>query len=332
VITILFFGIMAMEVMILLRFGDSLTEDVVPFYFLAAAVIALIFVVLYALKFVSPPTQRWGWLRKNYPGVARAVQRYQQPEDIRDAYFPVLRIDQQDHFLLAFYENSPDRKIKRLVLVDDAGEVVEDLELAKKAARAKTLALTAIAPKSHNNRSSWYQSNRAAEKGLTRFFDLLHRQEQSFSKLGESAFQDYQRVLSAEGAVKDTFRSSSAQIQQEAAWVIDQRFSRLTRVSYQQVLAFESTIQEIRNPMQEALPSLEASIEPAARLVNIIKALPSRPVKHTMVEGFMAFLDLAVGMKDLEEYQLAGIKQEDLQAWESGLAQAATMKKGDQSK
>jgi hypothetical protein len=284
--------------------------------------LGIFFEVIYLLKFVSPPTQRRFWLQKHYPDVSRAVQRYKQPGDIIETYFPVLVVNNQKYFLLAYHDRKPPRNVKRFTLVDDTGGVLDNLDLIKKVARTKTLALFSIAPAYHQKRITAFESSKSALQGLARFFDLMHRQRNHFAPLGTTSFSDYERILEVEAAVKDVSHATLAMIDLEAKWVADHGFGRLTEVSYEDVLKLESQIREIRKPVVAAIPPLESVVEPALRLVNVLRGR-TWPVKHKMIQGLMGLTDLARGLMGADEYYLSRMSTGDLKAWREGLAWAA---------
>jgi hypothetical protein len=255
--------------------------------------------------------------------VAHAVQRYHQPGDIIEAYFPVLVVNNQKYFLLAYHEKAPPRKVRRFVHVDESGRIINDLDLVKKVARVKSLALFSISPAYHRKRINAYKSTKSAEKGLAKFFDLMHRQRNDFAALGTNSFSDYARILEVEPVVKDVSKASLAMIDLEANWVKDHGFGQLTEVSYEDVLNLESQIRDARKPAIKAIPYLESVVEPASRLANRLRRAQTWPVKHTMLQGLLGLTDLAKGLHGAEEYYVSRMSSGDLKAWKDGLAWAA---------
>jgi hypothetical protein len=268
---------------------------------------------------VSPPTQKRRWLRKHYPEVAKAVKRYKRPKDHVDKYFPVLSIDEQEYFLLAYYGKEDLYRPKRLILVNTSGEVINDLSLVKKAGKTKTLALYSIGYDFHQDRARSFNAMDSVKRDLTYFFNKLKRQRERFATLGPRLFTDYRQVLEIENSALEAPDVTKKIIEAQTQWAIDHGMHRMTEVSYQQVLELEREIEEIRNSWVSNLPALIQLEEPARRLANAVQEKESWPVKDRIVEGFLAMTDLAKEVRGGEIYQISGFSEQSMKAYQNGL-------------
>jgi hypothetical protein len=307
--------------------GD-LSDIAINIWLLLFLVMLLLFMLIYGYGYVTPPTQRRRWLRKNYPGVARAVERYRRPGDKLETYYPALILSERRYFLLAYHDKGQPERVRRFLLVDETGQVIDDLELAKVAVGAKSLALHTIHYGYHQERLGNFHSTESVERDLSRFFDLLRRQRNRFEALGQGYLEDYSRVLEAEEAALALPDATKATIELKAEWAAEHGLSRLTEVSYEEVVELENRIREARKEAVAFFPILKDVAAPARRLAQAVGERRVWPAKETMIEGFMAMTDLAAGVQGAEGYQIAQMSEEDIRAWKEGTAWAAEVEGG----
>jgi hypothetical protein len=292
------------------------------FTFTSIAIMGLVLVGTYFLGWsIGPPTRRRGWLRRRYPAVAAAIKRYMKPGDLLENYTPVLRIGEECYFLIAYHDRrDPDRPASFL-LVDKTGHPVKDKELVRRAAKAKSLAISTIDHAKSQERLTKLHTAAQVEAAVGDVFERLRQERSRFAELGEGTLTDLDVVLGAEEAMRRVVGATRALTLIEAEWAEKHGLGRLTEVDYRDVGAVEQKMREARLPLLAEQSALLKAKEPAQRLGRLVKERLSHiPMAHKIEEVLLGIADSTAYLKSKNEDIYGTVTEEHWLKWRERMA------------
>jgi hypothetical protein len=287
---------------------------------------ALLFLVIgaYALgQWLGPPAGRDRWLRKHYPHVAAAIQRYKQEGEVREDYAPVLIIEGKRYFLISFHNRKQVENPSGLLLLDEAGCPISDRDLFTKAAECKGLALDTIHYPFHQKRIAEIESFRRAIKTFDRVFAELNHKRDRFAEHGSRTLADLEKVLMAREPAQMVLETAINLKLLDAEYAASNGLGRLTEVSHNDVVELTQAIEKARSSADKGYEKLGAAAQPARRLAEFVERSRGIKKRKLLVEGLLALWDLGHGIEqETGKYEFAPISLHHWQAWRERTAWA----------
>jgi hypothetical protein len=296
-----------------------------------AGIMLFLMIFVYAFgQWQGPPTGRKGWLRKHYPRVAAAIQRYMRKGDELELYFPALIIDGEPYFMIYYGEaGNPDR-VTGLLLLDETGQPINDRDLAERAVRCKHLATQTIHYQRHRERVQYLGDAHRAVNGLQEIFALLEEQKRLFASKGPRVEEDWKQVVEAKEGSLTAIQESIDKMMMEAEWAASHGLGRLTEVSFDEVARLEETIRVSRNPSAEKVRMLAHAVKPAQRLARVVSNPIGWPKGRKLAEGLLAIADLSQLAQEQQKFVLGVFSDEYWSAWRERTAWALQQQAGTQ--
>jgi len=162
------------------------------------------FMAFYARTVLAPTIHGTRWLRKRFPAVAQAIERYKQKGDLLEDYFPALVLDGKTYFLVSYHDRKDTDRLRGMLLFDEEGRVVPDEALAQRAAKCHTLAVRTVHYNYHAQNAAEIRDFRKGFKSLRKIFGILRNHRHTITKLYPQAARDLERVLAAEKPCKSS--------------------------------------------------------------------------------------------------------------------------------
>jgi hypothetical protein len=326
VVVVLFGSILALGF-----YPGDLSDMTLDIAFLIALLLIPIFMIIYSYRYMMPPTQRRRWLRKNYPGVARAVERYRRAGEKAEPLKPKLIINGKTYFAVEYHDQKEPEGIGGYVLLDHQGRPVFDEQLFRKAMQCRTLAIHTIDYTYHKERLGAAISAERAVKGLQRFFRMLKTQKRRWEAEGAEMAGAWRKIVGAEKIALEVLEASNAVGMLEADWAAEHGLSRLTEVRHEDVLALDEEWHRIREPiLRRAVSSLDGVPEAADRLVGKLEEERSWPNRDDLKEGLLGLVDLTNLAREIlaENGTYAYTTEHQLRKWRERMAWAAEVEGG----
>jgi hypothetical protein len=259
---------------------------------------------------MGPPTARRGWLRRRYPAVANVIKRYEKPGDGRELYTPLLIIDGNPYFLIAYPDRRNPSHAIGYLLLDEHAHRVQDEEMFKLAVKCNMLALQTIDHGFHERRANEIASFENAAVTLRRMFQILRQQRERFASKGAQALADWEQV-----AVRMRLW--------QAQWAKDHGMRRLTQVSDKDVEEVEKAMDGMAAPLRDGLGLMARAVEATKRLVKVIEGETRFPQKRMVMEGLLGIADGKPAFERRgEPFQYTTVDEDALQAWRDRMAWA----------
>jgi hypothetical protein len=272
---------------------------------------------------ISPPTRRRGWLRRRYPAVAAAVKRYMKSGDLLENYTPVLWIGDGRYFLIAYHDRRDPDRPAAFLLVDGMGHPVRDREMVRRAAKAKSLAISTIDYAKSGERLTKLRTVAQVEAAVGEVFERLRQERSRFAELGQGALADMEIVLGGEEAMRRVVATTRALTMIEAEWAEKHGLGRLTEIDYRDATAVEEKMREARLPLLAEQSALLKAKEPAQRLARLIKErLSYIQMAPKIEEVLLGIADSTAFLKEENEDIYGTMTEEHWARWRERMAWA----------
>lgn len=332
ILLLVFIGIVAVFVTMLIVFDISSEQ----FSFVIAIFLAALLIGTYWLGWqIGPTTKRRRWLKKNFPAVEKAIDRYRKRGEILEDLIPALVIDNQRIFLIATYEPGNRESPSGLLLIDESGSPIMEKELFAKAIQCKSLAVKTIDFRRFNEKIGIIQNAQASVEGLNQVLDILRKEIPQITNIDSTVGKDIEKLIATKEPIH-LFAQATIDIQLlEAKWGKEKSLGKLTEVSYDQVSWLIDEIEKIRKESVKRYGEIAGAVEPALRLIKVLEGIQYRiPQKDQVIEGLLGIADIGRGVIGHEKFEYALPEEGDWQAWrdrmewarkvDAGLVEAGT--------
>jgi|Deesub1362A_J573_1020465.scaffolds.fasta_scaffold11741_1 hypothetical protein len=287
-------------------------------FLIAASIVGfLAFVVVFLRERVNPIVQGLRWLRKHYPAVAQAIERYEQEGDERDIYFPACIVDGKPYFMIGYYDADNPGRFSGILLMDQEGTVLANEALLDKVSRCRTLAMDTVDYRRREEAAKNIADYRRALRALPHGSRLLRKYTSRFQSLGPRYGKYVQQLIEVEQSVALFLQAVIEQNLAIARWAASHGLGRLFQVSFDDVLALEKEISTTRQPVMAHLARLEAAAGAARRLLKAVpKAVPGR--ERRLLRAYLESLSIlgkGITEETRKDYTLSYLTEDDLRAF-----------------
>ncbi len=281
---------------------------------LGGTLLGMIHVAIYGLA-LNPVVKGTRWLRKRYPAVARAIERYEQEGDDREVYHPAAVIDGKRYFPIYYPDPYEDDKLRGMLILDEHGRPIDDEDLMRKAIRCKYIALETVDYNNNARRAKDIDEFRRALKVMPRGFRMLERLRSRLREQNLRLEKDLDRVLAIRQEARLFLESTIAISRAKAQWAKDHGLGRLMEVDYQDVLKLEAEISRLRLTMLDQAEPIITALPALKRLYRAVERykLPRRRLLLPFLEGLVTMADGLT--KEPRDYILLDPSDDDLQAF-----------------
>ena len=273
---------------------------------------------------VYTPTRSRRWLRRKYPQVAAAIERYRKSGEVRETYLPAAVLGGRRCFLVFYYDKKRPDQVRGALLLDEDGRVLGDPALVQRAAKVSHLARETIDYYRHQARARVLLGGGRAIRGIKYVFRVLREKKERFATLGPQVLADWERVMAVEGAALAALEASYAAKMLEAQWAKDHGLGRLTEVREEEYQAFEAKFLELKQPYAAAAPYVAETVEAARGLAEAVRRVGDMPHPKEVVEGLLGLADIGESFRrgEWRNYQYSFLRESDWQAWRERTAWA----------
>jgi len=196
--------------------------------------VVLLVIVLGAIQLVASfldepfPASSRRWLRRKYPRVAAAIERYRKAGEVRETYVPAVVLDGRRCFLVFYYDKKRPDQLRGATLLSEDGRVLDDPALVERAARMKHLARETIDYYRHQARARLLLGGERAIRGIKYVFKVLREKRERFAALGAQVLADWERVMAVEGTMLSVLEASYTAALLEAEWAKEHKLGLAT--------------------------------------------------------------------------------------------------------
>jgi len=273
---------------------------------------------------VYTPTRSRLWLRRKYPRVAAAIERYRKSGEVRETYIPAVVLDGRRWFCVFYMDKSNRNQVRGGILLDEEGRVLDDPALARRAMKLRHLAQETIDYYRHQARARQMLGGERAIRGTKYVFQTLGKKKERFVALGPQVLADWEAVMAMERPVLSLMEAIYAMKTLEAEWAKGHGLGRLTEVREEEYLAFEAQLLELRRPYEVAAPQFVDIVEPARRLAETVRGMWEMPHAKEVAEGLLGIADSGESLQrgGWDDYEYFSLHENEWQAWRERTAWA----------
>jgi len=319
---IAFFG--SIYVLGMLGYRGVLDDDALELLWGVVAVAIMLIATLMVVWAGFTPTRSRLWLRRKYPRVAAAIERYRKSGEVRETYVPAVVLGGRRCFLVFYYDKKRPDQVRGALLLDEDGRVLGDPALVQRAVKASHLARETIDYYRHQARARLLLGGERAIRGVKYVFKVLREKRERIAASGPEVMADWERVMAVEGVALSALEAAYAAKMFEAAWAKEHGLGRLTEVREEEYRAFEAKFLELRQPYAAAAPHLAQAVEAARGLAEAARKVWEMPHPKEVAEGLLGLADIGESLRQGEwrNYEYAYLNEGDWQAWRERTAWA----------